>query len=329
MTVVMVLESLSQSLRNTLRKIANAPHIDKDLISEVVRDLQRALLQADVEVRLAFDLTKRVEERGLSERPPAGMSSREHVIRIIYEELVALLGEQRDLSLKPMRIMLVGLYGQGKTTTVAKMARYFQKKGMKVGIIAADVHRPAAYDQLTQLAEPLNIPVFGIPGETDAVKVVGEGLKELRDAEIVIVDTSGRHSLEEDLIEEIRRISRVLSADERLLVMDATVGQQAGPQAAAFHEAVDVTGVVITKLDGSAKGGGALSAVAVTEAPILFIGTGEHIEDIEHFDPARFISRLVGMGDVKALMEKAGLREVQYRLLALGIAAVHVGVVNG
>ncbi|MCI0498026.1 MAG: signal recognition particle protein Srp54 [Thermoplasmata archaeon] len=301
----MVLDTLGQSLRGTLRKIANAPHIDKDLIGEIVRDLQRALLQADVEVKLAFQLTKRIEERGLTERPPAGTSSREHIVRIIYEELVHLVGEQRDVPLKAMRMMMVGLYGQGKTTTTAKLSRYFQKKGMKVGIIAADVHRPAAYDQLRQLAAPLNIPVFGIPGEKDAARVVRDGLASLGDTEVVIVDTSGRHALEDELIDEIRRISKVLDAGERFLVMDATIGQQAGPQAKAFHDAVNVTGVIITKLDGSAKGGGALSAVAVTEAPIVFIGVGERIEDLEHFDPPRFVSRLVGMGDVRALMEKA------------------------
>jgi len=301
----MVLDSLSTSLRNTLRKIANAPHVDKDLIQDVVRDLQRALLQADVEVKLAFKLSKMVEERALAERPPAGTSSREHVIRIIYEELVNLVGEHHDIPLKPMKIMMVGLYGQGKTTTVGKIGRYFQKKGMKVGLIAADVHRPAAYDQLTQLAKPLNIPVHGDPKQKDAVKIVKAGLKAMKDVEVIIVDTAGRHSLETDLIDEIKRISKVLDADHRFLVMDATIGQQAGPQASAFNDAVNVTGVVITKLDGSAKGGGALSAVAFTDAPIVFIGVGEHIEDLEHFDPPRFISRLVGMGDVKALMEKA------------------------
>lgn len=301
----MVLESLSTSLRNALKKIANAPHVDRDLIKEVVRDLQRALLQADVNVSLVLSMSKRVEERALTEKPPAGMSSREHVIRIIYDEMVSILGEPKDLHAERMRIMMVGLYGQGKTTTIAKIGRYFQKKGLKVGLISGDTHRPAAYEQLKQLADSVSIPVFGIPGETKAAKVVRAGLEEFREMDVIIIDTSGRHSLEEDLIEEIKIISNVSEPDERLLVIDAAMGQTAGPQARAFNEAIGITGVVITKLDGSAKGGGALSAVAEIGAPVVFIGTGEHLDDLEHFDPPRFISRLLGMGDIRTLLERA------------------------
>jgi len=200
---------------------------------------------------------------------------------------------------------MVGLYGQGKTTTAGKLAKQLQKKGLKIAMIACDVHRPAAYDQLSQIGKKLNVPVYGDPTEKKALKILKAGLKEFKDDDIIIIDTSGRHSLEKSLIEEIKDLSEEAKADERFLVLDATVGQQAGPQAKAFHDAVGVTGVILTKMDGSAKGGGALSAVAETGAPICFIGVGEHLEDLEKFDPARFVSRLLGMGDIQSLLEKA------------------------
>ena len=300
----MVLESLADSLRNTLKKIANASFIDKNLIKEVVRDIQRALLQADVNVKMVIALTKAVENRALTEKPASGMSSREHVIHIIYDELVKILGQAKEISLKKHVIMMVGLYGNGKTTTCGKLAKFFQKRGLRVGLIAGDTHRPAAYDQLQQLADKVNVPFYGDSKAKNAVKVVKAGLKKLRNFDIIIIDTSGRHALEDDLIREMEAISRISKADEKLLVIDATVGQQAGPQAKAFHKAVGVTGVVLTKLDGSAKGGGALSAVSTTKAPIVYVGVGEHLEDIERFDPPRFISRLLGMGDLQTLLEK-------------------------
>jgi signal recognition particle subunit SRP54 len=176
---------------------------------------------------------------------------------------------------------------------------------LKPALLAGDTHRPAAYDQLKQIAESINAPFYGEPKEKKAVKVVKNGLKELSDYDVIIVDTSGRHSLEDDLIDEIKSIAKVTKPTEVLLVLDGAIGQQAGPQAKAFHEAVKITGVVLTKLDGTAKGGGALSAVSETEAPIVFIGTGEHINDLEKFEPPRFISRMLGMGDIQSLLEKA------------------------
>jgi signal recognition particle subunit SRP54 len=301
----MVLESLSTSLRDTLRKIANAPYIDKDLIKEVVRDIQRALIQADVNVQLVVGLTREIENRAMTEKPPPGINNREHVIKIVHDELVKILGAAKPIRLKRQRIMLVGLYGQGKTTTAGKMALFFSKKGLKTGLIAGDVHRPAAMDQLSQIADQINAPIYMDRKEKDAAKIVQRGLKELKDRDVVIIDTAGRHALEDDLIQEMERIAGVAGPDEILLVIDAAVGQQAGPQAKAFHGAVGVSGVVITKMDGTAKGGGALSAVQETKAPVMFIGTGEHLDELETFDPARFISRLLGMGDLQALLEKA------------------------
>jgi signal recognition particle subunit SRP54 len=301
----MVLEKLGQSLRDALKKVANASHIDQAIVKEVVKDIQRAMLQADINVKLVVEMTKSLEKRALTEKPPAGMSSREHVIKIIYEEIVKILGASKEIQPKRQRIMLVGLYGQGKTTTAGKLAKQLQKKGLKLALIACDVHRPAAYDQLMQIGKKLNIPVYGDPTEKKAIKILKAGLKQFKDDDVVIIDTSGRHSLEDSLIKEIKELSQEAQADERLLVMDATIGQQAGPQAKAFHEAVSITGVILTKMDGSAKGGGALSAVAETGAPICYIGVGEHLEDLEKFDPTRFVSSMLGMGDLQSLLEKA------------------------
>jgi len=301
----MVLERLGQSLRDVLKKIANAPYIDQGIVKDVVRDVQRALLQADVNVKLVAGMTRNLERRALTEKPPAGMSSREHVIRILYDEIVKILGQGHEILPKKQKILLVGLYGQGKTTTAGKLAKHLQKRGLRVALIACDVHRPAAYDQLVQIGKKLNVPVYGDPSETRAIKIVREGLKQFKDEDVIIIDTSGRHSLEDSLIDEIRELSKEAGADEKFLVMDATIGQQAGPQAKAFNDAVGITGVILTKMDGSAKGGGALSAVAETGAPICYIGVGEHLEDLEKFDPTRFVSRLLGMGDLQSLLEKA------------------------
>lgn len=302
----MVLEGLGESLRGSLKRIANASRIDAQLVKEVAREIQRALISADVNVRLVLEISKRIETRALEERPPAGMSNREHVINIVHSELAGVLGNDRQLPLKKQVIMLVGLYGNGKTTTAGKLAKHFQKKGLRPALIAGDVHRPAAIDQLKTLGEQTNTPFYGEWDNKDAVEIVKKGMKKFqKSADVIIVDTAGRHKLDEDLIDELSQIFKAVKPDEKLLVIDAAVGQQGGPQAKAFHEAVGVSGVVLTKLDGTAKGGGALSAVAETKAPIVFIGTGEHIGDLEVFDADRFIGRLLGMGDIEALLEKA------------------------
>jgi signal recognition particle subunit SRP54 len=301
----MVLEGLGQSLRNAIKKIANASHIDQKLVKEVVKDIQRALLQADVNVKLVLKMTKELEERALTEKPPAGMSSREHVIKIVYEEMVKIVGKAKEIPAKPQRILMVGLYGQGKTTTSGKLAKDLHKRGMKVALVAADVHRPAAYDQLSQIGKKINVPVYGDPKEKSALKIAKHAMNEFKGYDVLIFDTSGRHSLESDLIDEITQVAKAVDAEQKILVLDAQTGQQAGPQAKAFHDAVGLTGVILTKMDGTAKGGGALSAIAETGAPITYIGVGEHLEDLEKFDPDRFISRLLGMGDIKSLIEAA------------------------
>jgi len=300
-----MLDNLSTSLKDALKKLAGKSVIDRTAVDELVKDLQRALISLDVNVKLVMELSKAIRTRSLDEELPKGTNVREHVLRIVYQELVRLVWTSADIKLEPQIILMAGLQGSGKTTTTAKIARYFQKKGMKAGVICADTFRPGAYEQLATLCAKINVPCFGNPQEKDAVKITREGLKSLKDLELVIVDTQGRHALEADLIKEIIELNILTKATHRWLVIDAALGQQASEQARRFHEAINIDGVIITKMDGTAKGGGALSAVAETKSGIVFIGSGETIDDLERFDPDGFISRLLGMGDLKALLEKA------------------------
>ncbi len=299
----MVLESLAGSLRETLRKISRSSFIDRETIKEIAKDVQRALLKADVNVKLVLELSATLEQRANEEKPPAGMTAQDYLVKIVYEELLKILGEDSKLTLKEQTIMLVGLYGQGKTTSAGKLSRFFHRKGLSVGVIAADVHRPGAYDQLEQLAKKLNVPFYGEKGEKNPVKIIKNGLKAHSELKVKIIDTSGRDSLNDDLIKEIKEIKAAFNPDEVLLVIDATVGQQAGPQAHTINEAVGITGVILTKMDGTGKGGGALSAVSQIHAPVYFIGTGEHPEDLEIFQSKKFLSRLLGLGDLETLLE--------------------------
>lgn len=301
----MGMDSLSSSLKDALRKLAGKTIIDRAAVDELVKDLQRALLTADVNVKLVMQLSQRVKARALDEELPKGINAREHVLRIVYQELVSLVGREAEFSLKPQKILMAGLQGSGKTTTTGKLCRYFQRKGMKVGAIGADNFRPGAYAQLSTLCNKINVPCYGDPKEKDAVKIVKDGLAALKDVEVIIVDTAGRHALEDDLIEEITQVNEFLKPDHRWLVLDAAIGQAAREQARRFHEAIGIDGVIITKMDGTAKGGGAMSAVSETESGIVFIGSGETIEDLEKFEANGYISRLLGMGDLKALVEKA------------------------
>ncbi|CAJ37432.1 signal recognition particle protein Srp54 [Methanocella arvoryzae] len=301
----MVLDNLGTSLKDALRKIANSGKIDKEVIDEVVKDIQRAMIQADVNVKLVMKLSSTIKNRALTEAPPAGMNSKEHVLRIVYTELVNIVGKATPVALQSQTIMMVGLQGSGKTTTSAKIARYFARKGLKPAVICADTYRPGAYDQLKQLCDKLGVGFYGEAGNKDAVAIVRNGLKEMAKYDVKIVDTAGRHALETDLIQEMKDIYGLTKFDHKLLVLDAAIGQQASEQARAFNDAIGITGVVITKLDGTAKGGGALSAVSDTNTSIAFIGVGETPDDMERFDPDGFISRLLGMGDLRALVERA------------------------
>ncbi|AAB98081.1 TPA: signal recognition particle protein [Methanocaldococcus jannaschii] len=306
-----MLDKLGENLNKALNKLKAAAFVDKKLIKEVIKDIQRALIQADVNVKLVLKMSKEIERRALEEKTPKGLSKKEHIIKIVYEELVKLLGEEaKKLELNPKKqnvILLVGIQGSGKTTTAAKLARYIQKRGLKPALIAADTYRPAAYEQLKQLAEKIHVPIYGDETRTKSpVDIVKEGMEKFKKADVLIIDTAGRHKEEKGLLEEMKQIKEITNPDEIILVIDGTIGQQAGIQAKAFKEAVgEIGSIIVTKLDGSAKGGGALSAVAETKAPIKFIGIGEGIDDLEPFDPKKFISRLLGMGDLESLLEKA------------------------
>jgi signal recognition particle subunit SRP54 len=300
-----MLDSLSTSLKDALKKLAGKTVVDRAAVDELVKDLQRALLSADVNVKLVMELSKAIRTRSLDEPPPKAMGVREHVLRIVYQELVRLIWASTDVKLEPQVILMAGLQGSGKTTTTAKVARYFQKKGLKAGVICADTFRPGAYDQLSTLCQKINVPCFGNPQEKDALAITRQGLASFKDLEVLIIDTQGRHALEAHLIQEIIELNQLTKATHRWLVIDAALGQQASEQARRFHEAIGIDGVIITKMDGTAKGGGALSAVAETKSGIVFIGQGETSEDLERFDPDGFISRLLGMGDLRGLVERA------------------------
>ena len=311
----MVLERLGSSLYDALKKVFKAPVMDEKTVKELVRDIQRALLQSDVNVKLVLEISRRIEDRSLKEKVPPGISRREHITKVVYEELTRFLGEKpTPLKTEPGKrtvLMLVGIQGSGKTTAAAKLAKYFQKRGLKTALVCTDTYRPGAYAQLQQLAKRANIPIHGNPEEKKATKIALTGLKQFSSHDIVIIDTAGRHKEEKSLIDEMKKLEKALKPHEVILVIDGTIGQQAAVQAKAFHEATPVGSILVAKLDGSARGGGALSAVAAIGAPIKFISTGEKIGDIEPFVPSRFVGRLLGMGDLQSLIEKVREAEVK------------------
>jgi signal recognition particle subunit SRP54 len=311
----MAMERLGSSLYEALRKVFRAPVMDEKTVRELARDIQRALLQADVNVKLVLEISKRIEDRALKEKVPPGISRREHVTKVVYEELTRFLGEKpAPFKTEPGKrevLMLVGIQGSGKTTASAKLARYFQKRGLKTALVCTDTYRPGAYAQLQQLAKRANVPVYGDPKEKKPAKIALNGLKQFGGHDVVIIDTAGRHKEEKSLIEEMKKLEKAIQPKEVILVIDGTIGQQAALQAKAFHEATPIGSILVAKLDGSARGGGALSAVAATGAPIRFISTGEKIGDIEPFVPSRFVGRLLGMGDLQSLIEKVREAEVK------------------
>ena len=225
----------------------------------------------------------------------------------MHDELIAILGESKELELKEKKqtkVMLLGLYGAGKTTTIAKLGNYYQKRGKKVALVGLDVHRPAAKEQLMQLAEKNNLKVFIDLKETNALKTYKKFKKDLAKFDLVLIDTAGRHTLDKELIKEIKDLGKEIQPNETILVMPADIGQSAKKQAKEFQDALKISGVIITKMDSSAKAGGALTACAETKAPVYFITTGEKINDLENFEPQRFLSRLLGMGDLETLIQK-------------------------
>ena len=302
----MALEGLSRGIFRSLGFLKNRRKLDEDELREMTRSLRRALQEADFNVRQTKEIVERMESKLREEEPRPGLTFQTHAMNILYTELVRILGPAHEFQPRGATLLLVGLYGQGKTTTTAKLAEWYRKKhGLRVAVIEADVHRPGAYAQLSQLLEDSTVTVYGEPDNKNASEIVRNGLAECASADLVIVDTAGRHQLDQELVEELENIASLTRATERWLVIDAQVGQAAGPVAASFHQLAGVTGIVVTKLDGTARGGGALSAVAATGAPIVHIGVGEKVSDLEKFESDRFISRLLGMGDIQGLIDLA------------------------
>jgi len=326
-----MLDTLRTGLRSALKKIVGATDINEDLIDSICKDVQRSLLQSDVNVKLVISITKNLKERAINEKPPKGLSRKDHIITILYSELAMLLGysgetikiveksresDDKVISFKPGKqniILMLGIQGSGKTTVTAKLARWLTRHGYRVGVIGADTWRPGALTQLKMNCSRINVDVYGEEQNKDAVAIVTDGLEYFRQQgiDIIVIDTAGRHKEETSLLAEMNSMYKVVKPDLVLLVIDGTIGQQAYSQAKAFHEAASVGGIIITKLDGTAKGGGALASAAATSSRVMFIGTGERIDDLEQFSPTRFVGKLLGMGDIKALLEMAKSLELQ------------------
>ena len=302
----MALEGLSRGIFRSLGLLKSKSRLDEEELREMTRSLRRALQEADFNIRQTKEIVDRMESRLRDDERRPGLTVQTQAMNILYTELVRILGPPAEFQPRGATLLLVGLYGQGKTTTTAKLAEWYRRKhGLRVAVIEADVHRPGAYAQLSQLLEETTVQVYGEPDEKDAVTIVRNGLKACASADLVIIDTAGRHQLDDELVVELEHIAALTRATDRWLVIDAQVGQAAGPVAASFHDLAGVTGIVITKLDGTARGGGALSAVAATGAPIVHIGVGERVQDLEKFESDRFISRLLGMGDIQGLIDLA------------------------
>ena len=326
-----MLDNLRTGLRGAIKKIVGSSDINEELIDSLCKDIQRALLQSDVNVKLVLEITKRIKERSLNEEPVRGLTRKDHIITILYGELARLLGytgqtiknidksqqiDEKIISFEPNKqsvILMLGIQGSGKTTVTAKIARWLLKHGYSVGVIGADTWRPGALTQLRMNCSRINVEVYGEEPNSNAIDIVRKGLEhfEIQKVDITIVDTAGRHKEELSLLDEMRTMRDVINPDLVLLVIDGTIGQQAFNQAKAFHEAVAVGGIIVTKLDGTAKGGGVLAASAVTGAKVMFIGTGERIDDLEVFSPTGFVGRILGMGDIKAILEMARGLELQ------------------
>ena len=308
-------DKIREGLQSAIKRLLDRDVVDEAAIKEFVRDIQREMIQADVNVKIVYQLSKDVENRLLAEKAKPGISIKEQAITVLYDEMSKIMGGQAQVippKNKMYTVLLVGIQGSGKTTFAAKLARYFTKKGYKVGLVCADVFRPGAYEQLKTMADRVPVEVFGNKGK-DAVKVAREGKEyfKAKGLDIVIVDTAGRHKEEKSLLDEMKQIENGVSPDLALLVIDGTIGQQAFSQADAFAKATKVGGIVVTKLDGTAKGGGALAAAAATGAKIMFVSTGERIDDLEEFSPTRFAGRILGMGDIQGLIERVKSLETE------------------
>ncbi|MBD3252100.1 signal recognition particle protein [Candidatus Pacearchaeota archaeon] len=302
-----MLGTLGNALKKGFDKIAGAVFIDKKTIEEILKDLQRALIQADVNIYLVKELGNKIKTEAQNEKIK-GIERKEHLTKILHDEILKLLGgEKHDFELKKgkqTKIMLIGLYGAGKTTTASKLASYYSKRGFKTALLGLDVHRPAASDQLEQLGKQIKTPVFTDKNEKNPVNIYNNYKKQLKEFDLVIIDTAGRHDLDQELVDEISNLTGEIKPDYKLLTIQADIGQAAKNQASKFQETCGINGVIITRMDSTAKAGGALTACNETKAPVFFIGTGEKPSEFETFNPKSFISRLLGLGDLEGLLEK-------------------------
>jgi len=303
-------DSLSGRLQNAFKNLRGLGKISEANVGEALREVRLALLEADVNFKVARDFIERVKTKAIGQEVIQSIQPGQQIIKIIHDELVELLGSANaglQLSGNPSCVLLVGLHGSGKTTSSAKLGRLLHKQGRTPLLVGADVYRPAAMDQLEKLGQQLQLPVFIRHGQTDVLKIASEALAAARAANrnTLIFDTAGRLQIDEPLVQELARLRDLVKPQETLLVLDAATGQEAVNVAAHFDRALNITGAILTKLDGDARGGAALSLKAVTGKPIKFAGVGEKLEDFEPFHPERMASRILGMGDMVSLVEKA------------------------
>lgn len=307
----MIFENLSDKLQNALGKLRGKGKLSEKDIDIAMKEIKIALLEADVNYMVVKDFVKSVKEKSLGERVMESLTPGQQVVKIVNEELTRLMGEKEaklEVSSKlPTIIMLCGLQGAGKTTHAGKIALFLKKQNKKPLLVAADIYRPAAIKQLQVVGEKVGSPVFSMGDKENPVKIAEEGIKEAEKSgyDTVIIDTAGRLHIDEDLMEEIKNIKAAVNTTEILLTVDSMTGQDAVNVAKTFNDALDITGVILTKLDGDTRGGAALSVRSVTGKPIKFIGVGEKLDDLELFYPERMASRILGMGDVLSLIEKA------------------------
>jgi signal recognition particle subunit SRP54 len=303
-------ETLSGKLQNAFRNLRGLGKISESNVGDSLREVRLALLDADVNFKVVKDFIERVKNKSLGQEVIQSIQPGQQIIKIIHDELVELLGSTNaglNLTRSPSCVLMVGLHGSGKTTSSGKLARWLQKQGRAPLLVAADVYRPAAMDQLATLGRQLALPVFVAKGETDVLSIARQALDfaQANHCDALIFDTAGRLQIDQPLVQELVRLRDLLTPDEILLVLDAATGQEAVNVATHFDQALNITGAVLTKLDGDARGGGALSLKAVTNKPIKFVGVGEKLEDFEPFHPERMASRILGMGDVISLVERA------------------------
>ncbi len=303
-------DSLSDRLNDAFSRLRGKGRLSESDVNDALRDVRIALLEADVNVSVVKSMLGRVKERAVGSEVTKSLTPGQQVIKIVHEELITTLGAEEAPLVRPaappLVILMVGLQGSGKTTTAAKLAKHLKDKGRRPLLVAADLQRPAAIDQLESLGHRIDVPVF-VDRKTKAPKLVKAALKQARSdgANVVIVDTAGRLQVDQDLMKELAAIRKVANPEEVLLVLDAMTGQEAVNVANGFLEYTDLTGLVLTKLDGDARGGAAISAREVTGQPIKFVGVGEGIDELDVFYPERMASRILGMGDVLSLIEKA------------------------